>query len=174
LFENFTKQKKITCKIEGLKYCTSLIHEQCWKPLKLDKLIIKKRVLVIRNLQLFALYLPRPTLVLQDEKLIRDRRASSCALIKGKDGFPVVAIVGGVEVQGMELWNPQTREVKLLWEEIPPELGAANGFFSSDMLLINGGSELILYGGRTGSYKDEIWKYTMETNNWTVYKNYVM
>jgi len=66
-------------------------------------------------LETFVLYLLRPTFVLQDEKLIEDRYFSSCALIKAKDGNPVVAIVGGFE-KGMELWNPQTREVELLWE----------------------------------------------------------
>jgi len=113
--------------------------------------------------------LPRPTFVLQDEKLIKDRGASSCALIKAKDGSPVVAIIGGWG-KGMEVWNPQTRQVELLWGEIPPEVGTSSGLEVAEVLPINDGSELILYGGYAGSNKDEIWKYTVETNIWTRYK----
>jgi len=112
-----------------------------------------------------------PSFILQDEKLIKDRVASSCALIKSKDGSPVVAIVGGRE-KGMELWNPQTREVKLLWDEIPPEVDELSGLEYAEMLPINDGSELIFYGGATGSTSNEIWKYTIETNSWTKYINY--
>jgi len=116
----------------------------------------------------------RPTFVLQDEKLFKDRYYSSCALIKAKDGSPVVAIIGGYLNKGMELWNPQTRQVELLWDEIPPEVGASHGLDAAEVLPINDGSELILYGGSDGSTTDEIWKYTVETNNWTKYINYSM
>jgi len=117
-------------------------------------------------------FLFRPTFVLQDEKLIKYRYRSSCALIKGKDGLPIVAIIGGDE-KGMELWNPQTREVELLWNEIPPEVGGSYGLSLAEILPINDGTELILYGGSLWrSYKDEIWKYTVETNSWTKYWNY--
>jgi len=113
----------------------------------------------------------RPTFVLQDEKLIKDRYVSSCALIKAKDGSPVVAIIGGWG-KGMEVWNPQTRQVELLWDQIPPEVGASIGLEFAEVLPINDGSELILYGGAPGSITDEIWKYTVETNSWTKYINY--
>jgi len=103
---------------------------------------------------------------LQDEKLIKGRRFSSCALIKAKDGSPVVAIIGGRE-KGLELWNPQTGIVELLWEEIPPEVRALTGIEWAEILPINDRSELILYGGYDGSTTDEIWKYTVETNIWT-------
>jgi len=99
---------------------------------------------------------------------MKDRLASSCALIKAKDGSPVVAIIGGYE-KGMELWNPQTREVELVWDEIPPEVGDLFGLAYSKIIPINDGSELILYGGEARSQSDEIWKYTMETNSWTKY-----
>jgi len=109
------------------------------------------------------------------EKLIKNRAYSGCALIKAKDGSPVVAIIGGYPNKGMELWNPQTREVELLWEEIPPEVGGPVGLRFAEVLPIKDGSEMILYGGDTGStVKDEIWKYTVETNSWTKYINYVI
>jgi len=103
--------------------------------------------------------------------LIKNRFGSSCALIKAKDGSPVVAIISGSET-GMELWNPQTKEVELLWNEIPPEVGGTLGLGFAEILPINDGSELILYGGTDGSFKDEIWKYTVETNSWKKYLNY--
>jgi len=103
--------------------------------------------------------------------LFKDREYNSCALIKAEDGSPVVAIIGGFET-GMEVWNPQTRQVELLWEEIPPEVGESYGLRYAEILPVNDGSELILYGGDTGSTTDEIWKYNVETNRWTRYKNY--
>jgi len=66
----------------------------------------------------------------------------------------MVAIIGGLREKGMELWNPQTREVELLWNEIPPEVGGTFGLAGAEMLPINDSSELILYGGWDGSYKD--------------------
>jgi len=103
----------------------------------------------------------RPIFKLQEEKLVKDRFQSTCALIKGKDGQQLVAIIGGEE-KGMELWNPQTREVELLWGEIPPEVGGSTGGLRwAEVLPINDGSMLILYG------KDDIWKYIVETNIWT-------
>jgi len=101
--------------------------------------------------------------------LIKNRRESSCALIKAKDGNPVVAIIGGAYGKGMEIWNPKTREVELLWDEIPPEEGGSRGLDTAEILPVNGGSDFILYGGYDGSYNDEIWKYNVETNSWTKY-----
>jgi len=89
-------------------------------------------------------------------------------LIKAKDGSQVVAIIGGFE-KGMEVWNPQTREVKLLSDEIPPEGGASYGVRAAEILPINDRTELIFYGGYDRSHNDEIWKYTVDTNSWTKY-----
>ena len=66
------------------------------------------------------------TFVLQNEKLVRDRLHSHCGLITGKDGLPVVAIIGGQE-SGMEIWNPRLKTVELLWDAIPPEEGGEYG-----------------------------------------------
>jgi len=78
----------------------------------------------------------------------------------------VVAIIGGEET-GMELWNPITKEVQLLWNEIPPEAGSSYGLRYAEILPVNDASELILYGGYAGSNTDEIWKYNVERNSWT-------
>jgi len=104
--------------------------------------------------------------------LIKPRYFCSCALIKAKDGSNVVAIIGGFE-KGMELWNPKTGEVELLWDVIPPEEGGSYGLEFAEMLPINDGSELILYGGLNGYYKDDIWKYNVETNSWTKYCHFL-
>jgi len=77
-----------------------------------------------------------------------------------------VAIIGGLE-KGMELWNPATGDVDLLWEEIPPEVDEVRGLQYAEAIPINDGSELIVYGGLDGSTREDIWKYTVETNTWT-------
>jgi len=93
-------------------------------------------------------------------------------LIKAKDGSNVVAIIGGFYGKGMEIWNPKTREVELLWDVIPPEEGGLHGLYHAEILPVNDGSDFILYGGFEGTYKDDIWKYNVETNSWTKYCHY--
>jgi len=114
----------------------------------------------------------RPEFVLQDEKLIKDRIESNCAVIKGKDGSPLVAIIGGFNQKGMEVWNPTTGEVELLWNEIPPEVGSSPGLAQAELIPVNGGLELLVYGGFPS--KDDIWKYTVETNAWTKYIKHIV
>jgi len=89
----------------------------------------------------------------------------------GKDGKPVVAIIGGFEAnqKGMEVWNPRAKTVELLWDVIPPEEGATYGLVYSEMVTIKGGAEFILYGGWQGSYQDGIWKYVVANNTWERY-----
>lgn len=109
----------------------------------------------------------RPNFVLRNETLIRERIASSCGLILGRDGLPFVAILGGFD-NGMEIWNPRTSEINLLWDEIPPEVGGNEfGLLDAEMLSINSGSELILYGGNPGtSVSNGIWKFKLSDNSW--------
>ncbi len=87
----------------------------------------------------------------------------------GNDGKPVVAIIGGFQElqKGMEIWNPRTKTVDLLWDEIPPEVGGKVGLWGSELVPINGGTEFILYGGVNGAYQDGIWKYVVAENSWT-------
>jgi len=102
--------------------------------------------------------------VLQDEKLIKNRVGSVCGLIKGKDGLPVVVIIGGNE-KGMELWNPRKGEIKPL--EIPAEVGGSSSLHYAQMIPVKDESELIIYGGYGAGFRDEIWNYNGETNIWT-------
>ena len=87
-----------------------------------------------------------------------------------KDGQPVVLIIGGQGSKGMELWNPQTKTVELLWDVIPPEEGGPGGLYASEIVTLKGGQEFLLYGGdHGGSYLDGIWKYISANNTWTRY-----
>ena len=86
----------------------------------------------------------------------------------GKDGEPVVAIIGG-DQKGMEVWNPRTKTVELLWDVIPPEEGGNQGLQVSEMVTIKGGTEFILYGGYHESFQDGIWKYVVANNTWERY-----
>jgi hypothetical protein len=85
-----------------------------------------------------------------------------------KDGQPVVTIIGGYgATKGMELWNPRTKTVELLWDVIPPEEGCTEGLRASEMVILKGGQELLFYGGFQGSYYEGIWKYITANNTWT-------
>ena len=92
-------------------------------------------------------------------------------MIIGKDGQPLVVIIGGVgsNQKGMELWNPRTHKVELLWDIIPPEEGGTQGLKASEMVILKGGQELLLYGGLQGSYQDGIWQYISASNTWKRY-----
>jgi len=110
--------------------------------------------------------LSRPEFELQNEKLVNSRFLSSCGLINDKDGNKVVAIVGGKEA-GMDIWNPKTSEIQLLWDEIPPEKEASNNLQDAQMITVNEGSEFLLYGGYLNqTYLDTIWKYSVVNNTW--------
>ena len=99
---------------------------------------------------------------------MRDRSKSTCGLITGKDGLPVVAIIGGTE-RGMEIWNPRLKTVELLWDMIPPEEGGRYGLQESEMVILKDGKEILLYGGWQGSSQDGIWKYMSINNTWERY-----
>jgi len=111
----------------------------------------------------------RPEFTLQAGKLSKDRILSSCGLIRGKDGFPLVAIIGGNK-KGMEVFNPRASKTELLWDEIPPEKGFDIGLRWANMIPINKGSEFLLYGGQHKFVVKDIWKYFVSNNTWQRYK----
>ncbi len=57
-----------------------------------------------------------------------------------------VAIIGG-RSQGMEVWNPSDDSVQKIFTEVPPEEGDSSSLDFAQLLAINGGRELLLYGG---------------------------
>ena len=97
---------------------------------------------------------------------MRARVSSACALIKGVDGFPRVAILGGSS-KGMEFWNPIDDSVEMVSEELPQEEGSTMGLIHTQIIPVKEGSELMLYGGFKGSHLKEIWNYNVAENSWT-------
>ena len=92
--------------------------------------------------------------------------SSACALVKGVDGFPRVAILGGTS-KGMEFWNPIDDSVEMVSEELPQEEGSTMGLIHTQIIPVKEGSELMLYGGFKGSHLKEIWNYNVAENSWT-------
>ena len=67
---------------------------------------------------------------------------------------------------GIEVWDPSTGTDKTLLVKNPFEVGTAY-FYDSHVMIINQGTELILYGGRlANTSKNEIWKYNIASNTW--------
>ena len=92
--------------------------------------------------------------------------SSACALVKGVDGFPRVAILGGSS-KGMEFWNPVDDSVEIVSGELPQEEGSTMGLIHTQIIPVKEGSELMLYGGFKGSHLKEIWNYNVAENSWT-------
>lgn len=62
---------------------------------------------------------------MQDDKLIKNRVYSSCALIKGKDGLRVVAIVGAAMKKVLNCGIHKLKKLQNLpkWVDQPPMNG---------------------------------------------------
>jgi len=77
----------------------------------------------------------------------------------------VVAIAGGV---GLEIWNPIDDSVELLSDLLPSEEEVRMGLQDSRMVPINGGSEILIYGGSFGGsqIQNKIWRYSFENDSW--------
>ena len=90
-------------------------------------------------------------------------------MLKGKNEEPLVAIAGGLpfDSKGMDIWNPIDGTVELVTELLPTETENSLGLNHAQLLPINGGSEIILYGGFQGEYQQEIWKYTAGNSTWS-------
>ncbi len=43
----------------------------------------------------------------------------------------------------MDIWNPKTKKVEMLWDVIPPEEGGTLGLAESEMVTLKGGQELL-------------------------------
>ena len=102
-------------------------------------------------------------------RLNSKRWKGACTLFKGNNGEPLVAIAGGLpfDSKGMEIWNPLDGNVELVAQLLPTETESSLGLNHAQLLPINGGSEILLYGGFQGEYQQEIWKYTVVNSTWT-------
>ena len=97
--------------------------------------------------------------------LIKDRYRNSCSVVKNRRGQKVVAIAGGV---GLEIWNPIDDSVELLSDLLPSEEEVRMGLQDSRMVPINGGTEILIYGGSFGGYQiqNKIWRYSFQNDSW--------
>jgi hypothetical protein len=82
-------------------------------------------------------------------------------------GENVVAIVGSdsTNSKGMEVWNPSDESVTTFHDALPHEQDGL-GLDGSQMISVDDGSELILYGGFAGEYLSDIWKYSVQDDSW--------
>ena len=73
------------------------------------------------------------------------------------------------ESRGMEAWNPADGSVQILSEVLPPEEGKFSGLETSQLVSINGGSDLLLFGGWAFNAYAEggIWKFSTAGKTWT-------
>ena len=102
--------------------------------------------------------------------LIKERVRSSCSVVKSREGQKVVAIAGGgTNSTGLEIWNPIDDSVEFLCDLLPSEEGQkTEGLQDPRMVPINGGSEILIYGGSFGggSRQNKIWRYSFENDSW--------
>jgi hypothetical protein len=63
----------------------------------------------------------------------------------------------------MEAWNPDYATIQTLSDVLPPEEGKSSGLETSQLIAINDGSELLLFGGwALNTYAEGgIWKFSM-------------
>lgn len=102
--------------------------------------------------------------------LTGQRSQSACALARNVNGDPLVAVAGGRNdgSKGLEVFNPRDGTVTVLSEVLPQEEMTDNQLQNAHMMSINGGTELLIYGGYDGfTTVDDIWKFTLADNKWT-------
>lgn len=102
---------------------------------------------------------------LHSTEFVQERRKSACALLKGeKKGEKVLAIAGGFNAPGLEVWNPADDSVTMMTPDFPPE--SVDSLDRPQMISVKDGTELIYY--RATNYLEErgIWKYFQSNNTW--------
>ncbi len=110
------------------------------------------------------------------EKLIRRRWRSACSLMKNSNGDTLVAVAGGAhpDGKGLEIWSPIEGTVKLESQMLPTETLKSFGLNHAQLMPINKGSELLLYGGFQGSFQSQVWKFSEKDSKWTKFGQMLM
>ena len=67
----------------------------------------------------------------------------------------------------MEIWNPNNGSVITQIDFLPTEEVESFGLQDAQLVPINDGRELLLYGGKADSVIDEIWKFSLAENSWS-------
>ena len=68
--------------------------------------------------------------------------------------------------KGLEIWSPTDQTVKLVSKLLPTETEKSLGLNHASLVPIEGGTELLLYGGYQGEYQSDIWKYIEKSSTW--------
>jgi hypothetical protein len=73
-----------------------------------------------------------------------------------------MVVVFGGEAKGIESWNPLTGSSKILSNETLPEAGSSYGLMDSFLITINGGKDVLIFGGQTSQYyMAAVWIYNL-------------
>ncbi len=71
---------------------------------------------------------------------------------------------------GLEAWNMETGTVETIVDQMPSEIyGWSN--HRGTMISISDNTELVFFGGWSGIYLREVWKYNYPRNNWEMVGN---
>ena len=95
----------------------------------------------------------------------------ACAVLRVKDHNVQLAMTSGTTKFGMSLISIDTRSGSNVWTEpstkLPMEIGLQEGLGFGQLLAINNGTELLLYGGQVqGQIFDGIYKYFPISQTW--------
>ena len=88
--------------------------------------------------------------------------------MKNSNGDILVAVAGGAhpDSKGLEIWSPSEGTVKLATRMLPTETMKSFGLNHAQLVPINKGSELLLYGGFQGSFQNQVWKFSEKDSKW--------
>lgn len=77
------------------------------------------------------------------------------------NGQTMVVVFGGM-AKGIESWNPRDGTSKVLSLETEPEIGSSHGLMDSFLITINGGQDVLIFGGQTSQYyMNNVWIYNL-------------
>jgi len=97
------------------------------------------------------------------QELLKERRYSTCAKLKGQNGETLIVIAAGeANPSGMEAWNPEDGSVTMLTPDFPKTYS----YGTPAMISVNQGSNLIYY--EAWDKGKGIYKYSVSSNTWTM------
>ena len=95
----------------------------------------------------------------------------ACTLVKSTNESILVAMTSGTDEYGLDLVDVKPSGSFNSWSKIsdklPEEIGKSNGLAFSQLLSVNNGNELLLYGGQIGNQIfDGIYKFYFASKTW--------
>ncbi len=79
-------------------------------------------------------------------------------------------MTGGVG-KGIETYNPLDGAIEILVDEMPMEIGQRPALQYSKMISTNKNTELVFFGGWSGYFTTDVWKYKYVSNKWELVGN---